>query len=1516
MTVRRLARRAGLALLIVTGGVVALGVGSLVFLGTRKGNELLLDLLLDQAPRFVPNGSLAVEDLHFKPWTYLELDGVSLRDAQGRELVGIDRLVVDYDLRGVLRRKLVVEELRLERPQVDLQALPDGRLDVQEVLGLEPAPAEEAPSEPWQGLPAWIVLEEARISDGGLRYRAEGTDLRLADLALRASGSVRGREARVEGLDLAGQLVSPGDLPLAVTGSLAYVEGDLAVDNLVLALGSSRVLADGSVGAIETGPDLGLELSARLSPADLAALTGEEEPPILQEVVVALQARGPLRALEASGELIAPAGRMGVDAAADLEADPIAWSLDLLTTGFELDALLTAVTEQTRLEGRYHVEGTGMRWPEAPGETGPDLLRASVEIEGADQVLWGEPVRDLRLVARVDAGRVSVRELSGQHALGRLSLAGDVDVPAATASVSGTAWVPDLSALRRYGVEGVGGEARWEGQVAVDWSAEDVAVAATGTLSASELTAPGGVAVAELAVPLEARVDGGAVDASGQLLATSLGAAGASVGEARLSWTFSRGQDGALSAELTGIAASNLDAPDARASVATINGDLRGGQTAGGDPWLSWDLAMDGIVLPTGGRGGGTIQGSLQDDHLVAVADFQGPQGPILQLDAAGDLETGAWSIPTLVIAPTPGTPWRAPEPIQFQLVEGGVEGIQLALRSEVGAVAAMGQVKNGAIDATLVLDELDLAWVADVARRLDPSDPLGGLQGHLDLMAQVKSDGDLPPDVTARLAVDGLSQPGAVEAPVDVALELALRDDDLRLDGGVEREGRRWLSVGGDIPVEVRMSGGAPRLRCGEEVAARVIAGPLSSRELGEVVPGAAGAFEQAALDLQVLGDVCDPEIRALASGRVWDEGSGRLLRADLDLARAGSELRLYGSLEADMARQLQVDGTARTGLSDVLQWALAGGAKPDLEAPSTWVTDLELSVVPLGVPLEVLGAPEQLGGRVAGGLQISGSVDDLQVAGGLQWLEGRIGTVELNLGFFGLVPTEGGYELTTLIGFERGGDLAIEGFVPLSVDLAGDLQAGLERAFQDDRLAIRISDGQGGHARVPMETLTGNTTGLEEAEGVLELWGTVRGTLAAPIPDLQLRMNDGALTVKSTAVRYDEIVLDAELRRDRLLVREVAMRSRPRYGVSLKRGSLRMDGQLALADFAIEDVSLDAEVTDFQVSATEDMTLSATGEIQARGPWPDLTLQGELALGNTRIRRTKDDFLQNASLTLSPDILIYRDGALVTARERGERPPIWERFRLDLGVDLQRNLRLLVEMPTQAEYGAQFAELSTVSLDAELDGQLRVLGTAGDPNLRGTIETVRGDVELLGAAFKLEPEGTIAFVGGGIDNPILDLEAVRQTGAYGDVTIDITQDVQHIQIDFRAEDYPDPADAMALVLFGRPTSELTDTEGEAGTQVLNMALSSLSGQVERAVGLSAFDQFEVDPSTGAVRVGKALSEQLFLTLEIQMAQEDESDNQVEATVEWLILRSLYAEFVTGDQGQSSADLFWRWRF
>jgi autotransporter translocation and assembly factor TamB len=199
------------------------------------------------------------------------------------------------------------------------------------------------------------------------------------------------------------------------------------------------------------------------------------------------------------------------------------------------------------------------------------------------------------------------------------------------------------------------------------------------------------------------------------------------------------------------------------------------------------------------------------------------------------------------------------------------------------------------------------------------------------------------------------------------------------------------------------------------------------------------------------------------------------------------------------------------------------------------------------------------------------------------------------------------------------------------------------------------------------------------------------------------------------------------------------------------------------------------------------------------------------------------------------------------------------------------------------------------------------------GQPSLVGDIQMDRGSLEFFGATFDIS-NGKLTFVGENYVDPQLEVQAVRRTGKYGDVGAAVTGTVSSFQVEFKSDDYPDQTDILSILLFGKPASELGDSEGQAGGSQLGAALSMAAGsQLNSALGSTFNGQVEFDG--GALKVGIPLSDKYFLTIERNAAAEDD-DNIMSVSLEWLISRQMYAEMVTGDKGQSSADLYMRWLF
>ncbi len=134
--------------------VVTLAVLAALFLVyTLAGFFLVPRLIATYVPRYAQErlgrraqiGEVRINPLLFK----VDIRQFRLQEADGRPLLGFDRLFVDFELTSVFRAAWTFAEIRLEAPRVDAVIGPEGRLNIAELLDAlpksEPAPEPAAP---------------------------------------------------------------------------------------------------------------------------------------------------------------------------------------------------------------------------------------------------------------------------------------------------------------------------------------------------------------------------------------------------------------------------------------------------------------------------------------------------------------------------------------------------------------------------------------------------------------------------------------------------------------------------------------------------------------------------------------------------------------------------------------------------------------------------------------------------------------------------------------------------------------------------------------------------------------------------------------------------------------------------------------------------------------------------------------------------------------------------------------------------------------------------------------------------------------------------------------------------------------------------------------------------------------------------------------------------------------------------------------------------------------------------
>jgi autotransporter translocation and assembly factor TamB len=325
----------------------------------------------------------------------------------------------------------------------------------------------------------------------------------------------------------------------------------------------------------------------------------------------------------------------------------------------------------------------------------------------------------------------------------------------------------------------------------------------------------------------------------------------------------------------------------------------------------------------------------------------------------------------------------------------------------------------------------------------------------------------------------------------------------------------------------------------------------------------------------------------------------------------------------------------------------------------------------------------------------------------------------------------------------------------------------------------------------------------------------------------------------------------------------------------------------------------------------------LSTSGSISVKGDYPQLKVKGGVKLDDARIAVGAEVLKDTSSFDVNERITIHRDKREVVVKKKEKKeegPSVADSISVDLDVNLNSKVRLKADVPMSEDFGAQFAQLASMNVDLGLDGRLKIQQEQGVLSMLGELRTLRGEAVAMGKRFAIT-EGTVTFTGENYANPQLNLGAAHQVGQYGSVEIKIGGDVENTAMELSSPEYPDQTDVMSMLLFGKPTNAMSETEGESGAGLLSAAMASVGGQAARSTGASFLQNVQIDPGSGSVKVGFPLTEKIYLSIE-RVRPEADTDNMTQAAVEWLLSRAAYGEVVTGDRGKSSGDVYLRWRF
>ncbi|WP_045222267.1 translocation/assembly module TamB domain-containing protein [Desulfonatronum thioautotrophicum] len=217
---------------------------------------------------------------------------------------------------------------------------------------------------------------------------------------------------------------------------------------------------------------------------------------------------------------------------------------------------------------------------------------------------------------------------------------------------------------------------------------------------------------------------------------------------------------------------------------------------------------------------------------------------------------------------------------------------------------------------------------------------------------------------------------------------------------------------------------------------------------------------------------------------------------------------------------------------------------------------------------------------------------------------------------------------------------------------------------------------------------------------------------------------------------------------------------------------------------------------------------------------------------------------------------------------------------------------------------------------LDSEWGGNLRVTGTASEPDVRGEIQPHRGRLDLLGRRFIIDPQSVIQFAGGQPPLPFINLAASqtrRDPEGERTFTVRVSGVPPDIPPPTLTADPPLPQDEiLSQMLFGRSMSRISPTQAAQ----LALAARELAGHgsgmdlMGTARDLLQLDDLDLVSDEGGdmvLRAGRYIHDRVYMRLDSDLKTGEET-----ASVDVELSPRINLESTLGPRG-GGLGLFWR---
>ncbi|GAA0781968.1 hypothetical protein E1180_21630 [Roseibium denhamense] len=595
-------------------------------------------------------------------------------------------------------------------------------------------------------------------------------------------------------------------------------------------------------------------------------------------------------------------------------------------------------------------------------------------------------------------------------------------------------------------------------------------------------------------------------------------------------------------------------------------------------------------------------------------------------------------------------------------------------------------------------------------------------------------------------------------------------------------------------------------------------------------------------------------------------DSASYQLRLADLAL--------VYQGLQSRLTQPATLTYAGQTAQITPLELQLGSGS---LSVSGTAGADLDLSAKLNDVPLNLANAfvPSLgLGGTLSGTATASGSSSAPEAAWSLTGAGLTAAQMQSN-GLAALSLTSNGtlanntVTQTTRVDDPNGLNLTASGTVglnaptPLSLSLEGAVPfAALRRPL--------IEAGLSG-------------------EGTISVSGTVAGTASSPAYQITATPSGLRVTSLSTGLTVQNLTGSVAVTQDQASLNGIA-------GELSTGGRLTAGGTVSMSEG--NQANLSVNLSQGRYIDPGLVTAIVSADISVSGPLASPS-SSALIGGTVTIEKADVSIPESLPGAIPPVDVQHINASSAILKQVAALGGGGERTSQSSQKSVPPRLDVLLSAPGRIFVRGR-------GLDAELQGNLKIVGTTADPQAIGSFSLKRGQLDILTRRLTFS-RGNATFEGS--LTPVIDFAATTSVSDTT-ITVSVSGQADDPQISFTSSPELPQDEVLALLLFGKSVGNLSATQvARLAAAIATLTGGSDSGplaQIRKGLGLDAID-INTDGDNGpSLAVGKYINDNIYLGVE-QGTGSDSSRVQVDIDLD----RGLKVRGEVGADGESKAGIF-----